>query len=149
MWELVCGEDMKKIAFIKSSFGVGGAERQFDLLIQELNRECFEVHVIQVSHRSDRPGKFAYPSSQVITYEMRHRLDIVCVLRIAQYVRRHRIDLIQSQLFMDNQIARAVGVLTRRPVITSVRGGPTLGWLRTRIEHGFQWMSMRVVVNSK
>jgi len=49
---------------------------------------------------------------------------------------------------MDNQIARVVGLVSRRTVITSVRGGPTLGWFRTRVEYGIQWLSARVVVNS-
>lgn len=138
----------KKIAFFMSNYGVGGAERQYGYLIDTINRELFDVHVIQISHRSSKPSSAMYPAATVKTFEMRHRLDVRVLFRAACYIRRNRIDLIQSQLFLDNQIARAVGSLSGRPVISSVRGGPTQGWLRTRVEHGFQWMSKRVVVNS-
>lgn len=138
----------RKIGFIVSSFDVGGAERQYDYLIRYLDRELFEVHVIQLSHRGSRPQPVVYPISKVVTFEMRHRVDIGMMFRIASYIRRQKIDLIQSQLFLDNQVARVVGFLSRRKTITSVRGGPTLGWARTRIEHGFQRFSNRVVANS-
>jgi glycosyltransferase involved in cell wall biosynthesis len=138
-----------KVALFQSNYSVGGAERQYGYLIDTINRERFDVHVVQISHRSSRPNATLHPTATIKTFEMRHKLDVLMLFRIASYIRRNRIDLIQSQLFMDNQIARAVGFLSRRPVISSVRGGPTLGWLRTRVEHGFQWMSKRVVVNSQ
>jgi glycosyltransferase involved in cell wall biosynthesis len=138
----------RKIAFFMSNYSVGGAERQYECLINTISREQFDVHVVQISHRSSRPTSTSYRAAKVKTFEMRNKHDIGMLFAIARYIRTNRIELIQSQLFMDNQIARAVGFLSGCPVITSVRGGPTLGRVRTRIEHGFQWMSKRVVVNS-
>lgn len=138
----------RKIGFFLSSFDIGGAERQFDYLINTLSRDLFDVHVIQISHRKSHPKSASYAGATVHTFEMKHRLDVGVLFRISRFIRQNRIELIQSQLFLDNQIARAVGFLSGRPVVTSVRGGPTLGGLRTWVEHGFQFLAKKVVVNS-
>ena len=139
----------KKIAFLVSSFDVGGAERQYDYLINTLSRDLFDVHIIQISSEKRKPGNGkTYQDAVMVTFDRKHRLDMGVLFKIARYIRQNRIELLQSQLFLDNQVARVVGFLSGRPVITSVRGGPTLGKLRTKIEHGFQFLAKRVVVNS-
>jgi len=138
----------RKVGFLVSSFDVGGAERQYDYLINTLSRDLFDVHVLQISHRKSKPKDKTYQDASVVAFEMKHRLDVGILFNIARYIRQNRIELIQSQLFLDNQIARAVGFLSGCPVVTSVRGGPTLGGLRTWVEHGFQFLAKKVVVNS-
>lgn len=138
----------KKIAFFMSSFGIGGAERQYWYLINNIDRELYDVHLILISHPKSQPKIKSYPAAHVRVFEMKCRFDLRIVFHIAAYIRENSIDLIQSQLFMDNQIARVVGLLSRRTVITSVRGGPILGWFRTRLEYGIQFITARVVVNS-
>lgn len=140
----------KKIGFLLSSFGIGGAERQYWYLINNLDRSQFEVFLIRISHKKNRPSSSSLPAGIVAaTFVMKHKLDLGVVFRIAQYVRKNRIDLLQSLLFLDNQIAKLVGLLAWKPVITSVRGGPHLGKFRTWIDHHFAWLSKRIIVNSR
>lgn len=140
----------KRIAFLLSSFGIGGAERQYWHLINQLDRSRFDVFVIRISHRKNRPGSAPPPEGIIVsTFEMKHKVDIGVAFRIARYVRKNGIDLVQSLLFLDNQIAKLVGLLAWKPVITSVRGGPHLGKVRTWLDHHFAFLSRRIVVNSQ
>lgn len=140
----------KRIGFLLSSFGIGGAERQYWHLINQLDRSRFDVFVIRISHRKNRPGSAPPPEGIVVsTFEMKHKVDVGVAFRIARYVRKNKIDLVQSLLFLDNQIAKLVGVLAWKPAITSVRGGPHLGKFRTWLDHHFAFLSRRIVVNSK
>lgn len=65
-------------------------------------------------------------------------------------MRLNKIDILQSLLFMDNQIARLAALLTGKPVVTSERGEirPLHGWLNTWFEFRMQPLSERIVVNS-
>jgi len=138
----------KKIGFCLSNFGIGGAERQYGYLMDHIDRSRYEVFFIQISHKKSRPKNLSHEGMTVATFEMSHKLDIGVAFRIARYVRENKIDLIQSLLFLDNQIARLVGFLTGKPVITSLRGGPHEGKFKTWIDHGFQFLSRCVTVNS-
>lgn len=140
--------DKKKIGFFLSSFGIGGAERQYWYLMNHIDRSQFEVFLIQISHKKNRPTHLSHEGVTVATFEMSHKLDIGVVFRIARYICQNKIDLVQSLLFLDNQIAKLVGLITGKPVITSMRGGPHLGKFRTWIDHGFQSLSKLIVVNS-
>ncbi|OGQ98721.1 MAG: hypothetical protein A2505_02050 [Deltaproteobacteria bacterium RIFOXYD12_FULL_55_16] len=139
-----------RIGFLLSSFGIGGAERQYWYLINHLDRSQFEVFVIQISHKKNRPSAAPPPPGVVVaTFAMKHKLDLGVVFRIARYVRKNRIDLVQALLFLDDQIAKLVGLFAWKPVITSVRGGPHLGKFRTWIDHHFAWLAKRIIVNSR
>jgi glycosyltransferase involved in cell wall biosynthesis len=72
------------------------------------------------------------------------------IWKVSWYVNRNGINVIQSLLFMDNQIARLAGLLSRRAVITSVRGEilPLLGRLKSWFEYRMQMLSKKVIVNS-
>ena len=137
-----------RIAFVLTNFGVGGAERQFWYLIDSIDRDLYDVHVLLISHTSRKPKIIENPTAHIRKYEMKWRFDIRIVFRLVKYIRANGIDLIQSQLFMDNQIARLVGLLCRRPVITSIRGEPNSRWFANRLEFGLQWLSAHFVVNS-
>ncbi len=138
----------RKIGFFICSFSIGGAERQLGYLINNLNRDLFDIHVIQISHWSSRPEGTVYPGAHVETFVMKSRLDIGVLFRISRYVRHNRIELIQSYLFLDNLIAVAVGFLSRRPVVTSVRGDLTMGKVRDCLETASRLLARKVVVNS-
>lgn len=139
----------KRIGLMLSSFGIGGAERQYWYLINQLDRSQFEVFVIQISHQKSRPATANFPDRTVVTtFEMKHKLDLGIAFRIARYVLKNKIELLQSLLFLDNQIAKLVGLLTWTPVITSVRGGPHNGKFVDWLEHHLAWLPKRIITNS-
>lgn len=142
-----------KVLFLLSNFRSGGAERQYFNLIHGIDKQAFEVHVGLVQYRNSRPSAELLESLKdvhVQLFERKHRADLSVISEIAAYVRQHEIDVIQSLLFMDNQIARFAGLICSRPVVTSIRGEPLplLGRAKTWIEYRMQALSKKVVVNS-
>jgi len=143
-----------KVIFLLSNFRPGGAERQYFNLIHGIDKQKFEVHVGLIQYRDSRPSPTLLASLsdvRVILFERRHALDLTVIWQISIYIDRNGIDIIQALLFMDNQIARLAGLLSRKPVITSVRGEilPLLGKLKSWFEYRLQVLSKKVVVNSK
>ncbi len=142
-----------KILFLLSNFRSGGAERQYFNLIHGIDRQAFEVHVGLVQYRNSRPSSELLESLKdtcVELFERKHRADLSVIRKISAYVRQHEIDIIQSLLFMDNQIARLVGLVSGKPAVTSIRGEPLplLGRSKAWIEYRMQALSKKVVVNS-
>jgi len=139
-----------KIAFCISNFSQGGAETQFWNLVRGLDRNRFDVHVIQIENKGRRAVIRRLDNTKLHTICARFQLDPVAVLAIRKYIKRNRIQILQSFLFMDNQFARVVGALCRIPVVTSVRGElrPILGTLKTFIEYRMRFLSDRIVTNS-
>jgi len=142
-----------KILYLLSNFRAGGAERQLFNLIHGIDKQFFEVHIGLIQYRDNRPSSEfleALADVHVCLFERKHSLDVSVIIDVARYARNHSIDLIQSLLFMDNQIARLAGLLSKRTVITSIRGEilPLLGKKKTWFEYRMQRLSSKIIVNS-
>ena len=142
-----------KILFLLSNFRAGGAERQYFNLIHGIDKNLFEIHVGLIKYRDSRPSQVLFESLgsvHVELFERKHKADLSIVTKIAKYARENDIDIIQSLLFMDNQIARLAGLISRKPVVTSIRGEilPLLGKSKFWFEHRMQILSKKIVVNS-
>lgn len=142
-----------KILFLLSNFCAGGAERQYFNLIRGINRQSFEVHVGLIAYHNSKPSQSLLESlsgTKVHLFERKHKADLSVITAIARYAKKNNIDIIQSLLFMDNQIARLAGLLSRRPAITSIRGEilPLLGRLKSWFEYRMQSLSRKIIVNS-
>ena len=142
-----------KILFLLSSFRAGGAERQVFNLIHGINKSHYEVHVGLIQYRDSRPTQVLLESLSgvyVKLFERKYKADLSIITEIAKYARENDIDIIQSLLFMDNQIARLVGLISRKPVVTSIRGEilPLLGKSKSWFEHRMQILSKKIIVNS-
>jgi glycosyltransferase involved in cell wall biosynthesis len=142
-----------KILFLLSNFRTGGAERQYFNLIHGIDKQRFEIHVGLILYRNNKPSPALLASLidvPVVLFERKHALDFSVIWKIYRYVDRNRMDIIQSLLFMDNQIGRLAGFLSGKLVITSIRGEilPLLGRVKTWFEYQMQLLSKKVVVNS-
>ena len=142
-----------KVLFLLSNFRAGGAETQYANLISNINRKEFEPVLGLIQYKNSIPSEdfiSRFGDVEVKIFERKHIIDFFVIFRICCFVYLRGINIIQSQLFMDNQIARFVGLLTRRPVITSVRGeiGALLSKNKMRFEFLAQFLSSRIVVNS-
>ncbi len=139
------------IALCISNFSQGGAETQFWNLVKGLDREQFDVHVIQIENKKRKPVIHQYPGTSIHIVKARFHMDPLTIRSICACIKQNKIELLQSILFMDNQFARVAGVMTGIPVITSVRGElrPIVGAKKTFIEIQMQRFSNCVVVNSK
>jgi glycosyltransferase involved in cell wall biosynthesis len=142
-----------KVLFLLSNFRAGGAERQYFNLIRGISKQSFEVHVGLIAYRNSKPSQSLLESlsgTKVQLFERKHKADLSVITAIAKYVRENNIDILQSLLFMDNQIARLAGLLSRKPVMTSIRGEilPLLGKLKSWFEYRMQVLSRKIIVNS-
>ena len=139
-----------KILFLLSNFKSGGAETQFWNLVNGLDRNKFEIHVIQIESKGRKAVIHKLENTTIKIVAARFQFDPLTIFEIVRYIKSHHIQLIQSLLFMDNQFARVAGKLAGIPVITSVRGElkPILGVIKTRLEIAMQRFSTRVIVNS-
>lgn len=142
-----------KILFLLSSYGAGGAERQYFNLIHGIDKHEFDVHIGLIRYRQNRPSPALLESLadvRVRMFDRNYRADISVVFDISRYARENKIDIIQSLLFMDNQIGRVAGLISGKSVITSIRGEPLplLGKWNTWLEFRMQRLSKKIVVNS-
>lgn len=140
--------------FLLSSFQAGGAERQYFNLIHGIDKAEFQVFVGMIQYRHNRPSQTLLESLtevEVQLFERRHRADISIVTEVARFARAHDVDIIQSLLFMDNQIARLAGLIGKKPVVTSIRGEilPLLGKYKCWLEYKMQGLSAKIIVNSR
>lgn len=142
-----------KILFLLSNFHSGGAETQYSNIIKNIDRNKFKPVLGLISYK-DTPGEpFLKEFGEVETVEFKRKgaINISVIFNVAKYVRSNNIDLVQSLLFMDNQIGRLAGLIARVPVITSVRGeiGPILGPYKFWFEKNIQFLSTKIIVNSE
>lgn len=142
-----------KILFLLSNFRAGGAERQYFNLIHGIDKRSFEVHVGLIAYGSSKPSPSLLQSlsdTKVHLFERKHKADFSVITAITRYVEENDINIIQSLLFMDNQIARLAGLLSRKPAITSIRGEilPLLGSFKSWFEYRMQALSKKIIVNS-
>lgn len=142
-----------KVLFLLSNFRAGGAERQYFNLIHGIDKAAFQVYLGLIQYRDNRPSQALLASLtdvKVQLFERKHRADISVVTKIARFVRENDVDIVQSLLFMDNQIARLAGLISKKPVVTSIRGEilPLLGKYKSWLEYKMQVLSAKIVVNS-
>jgi len=142
-----------KILFLLSNFKSGGAETQYGNLIKNIDRARFEPVVGLIHYQGNCPsGEFLerFGDVKTIDFVRKGALDVGVIASIASYCKRNDVEIIQSLLFMDNQIAKFAGLLSGVPAITSVRGeiGPLLGKRKTWFEFKTQFLSKKIVVNS-
>ena len=146
---------MKKLSilFLLSSFQTGGAETQYGNLIRNINRNRFTPILGLIHYKNNVPSKEfldRFGDVELHHFVRKCKFDFSVILSIALFAKKNNIDLIQSLLFMDNQLARFAGLISRIAVVTSIRGeiGVLLGPLKNWFEYRAQILSKRIVVNS-
>ena len=147
---------MSKISvlFLLSSFQTGGAETQYGNLIRNIDRNRITPILGLVHYKNNVPTDqylARFGGVEEKHFVRKSKFDFSVIFSVAAYAKKNNIDLIQSQLFMDNQIARFAGLLSGIRVITSVRGeiGPLIGPRKMWFERKAQILSERIIVNSE
>jgi glycosyltransferase involved in cell wall biosynthesis len=133
---------------------IGGSERQAVLLGQELDRTRFDVHLGCCARTADNIEAGLTAQGVPITqYSIRNLYGVETLrqrVRLAQYLRRERIDVVHSYNFYSNAFAIPAARLARVPVIiASIRdnGECWTPWQR-RLERLVCRLAHRVVVNA-
>lgn len=103
---------------VVSSLGHGGAERQVVQLANHLDRERFEVTVCSLSAKNPLADGLDDPRSLVVV-EKTWRFDYGVVSRLANELRRRRIDVVHAFLFDADIASRMAGRKAKTPVVIS------------------------------
>ena len=146
---------MKKrlILFLLSNFRAGGAETQYANLVRNIDRERFKPILGIIEYKDNvATDEFLlrFGDVSIVKFRRHHVLDVTVFFKIRKYISKNKIDVVQTQIFMDNQIGRLASIGGNVPVVTSVRGeyGAFAGPLKTWFEFKAQFLSTKVVVNS-
>lgn len=144
--------DPIKVLFLLSNFKPGGAETQYINLINGIDKKKFKVFGYFICHGENVPSEKFIEQFHCPTHicTRRNAFDFTPIIQISNFAIKNSIDIIQSLLFLDNQIARFAGLLSKKTVITSVRGeiGPILGNRKAYFEYKMQLLSNKTIVNS-
>ncbi len=102
---------MKKINVLQlvDSFGIGGAEKKLKELIEHMDSSRFNTTICNVGHGDKILDYFKDMGNPVIPIYRKHRLDPSPVWRLAQLIRRNRIDVIMTTLFYADFLGALVG----------------------------------------
>ncbi len=145
--------NLKKILFLLSNFRSGGAETQYANLVRYIDRELFEpvLGIIEYKQNIASDAFLArFGDVRLIKFRRCHVLDAALIFRVRKFILDNKIDYVQTQIFMDNQVGRLAVIGSRVPVITSIRGeyGAINGYFKTLFEFKAQFLSKNIVVNS-
>lgn len=116
----------QRILQLCASLSVGGAERLILGLAQHLNRERFDVHVCGLSVLRGNALQPAFEQIGVPVYvpSSERFYDVNTIRAVAKYVRAHNIDVIHTHLTHSDVVGRIVGMITRRPVVSTMHNEP-------------------------
>lgn len=101
------------VCMVTSSLEFGGAERQVVEMVRSFDRNRIEPHVCSLSKKIPL-AKFLPGEGDCLTIvEKRWRFDISTVFRVAQLLRRRKIDVVHAFLFDAEIVTRLAACLTK------------------------------------
>ncbi len=119
-----------RIAYVLTSLGMGGAERQVLALARRMSERGHAIALLVLRPRLAEE----WPTDLDVVHLEMHKNPVSVMKALAQsrrYLREFRPDLVHSHSFHANMIARILGVLVRGPVVLStVHNVYEGGWAR-------------------
>lgn len=112
----------KRIALLIDSLGLGGAERLLTIYLQHFDTSRFEPRVCALQTRNDNPiaadiQRLGIPVDQV---PVPHLRDLGAIPRLRSYLRRHKIDLLHTQLEFSDTLGSIAAKLAGIPTVTTL-----------------------------
>jgi glycosyltransferase involved in cell wall biosynthesis len=140
-----------RLGLVIGQLGVGGAERQLYELVSRIDRTRFQCVVYCLSERTAPFGPMIQDAGAPVRVLRRGgHFDASRILRLALAMRRDRIDIAHSFLFLANAYAWAASRLARVPhLVTSARNCKDVGTTRRRINRRAFRASDIVVCNGE
>jgi glycosyltransferase involved in cell wall biosynthesis len=110
----------KKTVLVKvvSNLEFGGAQRQIVELVNGLDRDVYDVHLVSLSDYVPLGESLRDPNCLTII-EKRHKYDFTVVFKLAKLLKALRADIVQGYLFDAEIAALLAGWLARTKLIVS------------------------------
>ena len=103
-----------------NGFGIGGAEKHLLAALRRFDRGRFRIFVCSVGQGGPLQSEFEATDVPVAVFVKRGRFDLTLVDRVARFIRRERIQVLQTALFYADVIGVAATRLCSGPAVISV-----------------------------
>lgn len=102
-----------KIIFAMQDFGVGGSESAVINQANILHERGFEVRILTVSKypKDDLIGNLKIPPSGIVRFYASSIFDVAQIIKIANFLRGYKPDIVVSNLFFTNSLLKFVKLL--------------------------------------
>lgn len=146
----VLGARRWRVLLLTQDFDVWGAQRQIVALARTLDPSRYEVRLGTLDSRGELGRELELAGIPVESFERRWRWDLSPITRLRDYLRREKIDILHSFLFLPNFYARWAGRLAGTPaIISSLRGTGIEGWPRYALDVATCLLCHRMIANSE
>jgi glycosyltransferase involved in cell wall biosynthesis len=111
----------RRVLYVTSSLGFGGAERQLYLLLKHLDRTAFVPTVVALSRGGALAGPIRSLGVEVIELPRRHAADVSRLAALYRLIRRTAPDVVQTFLLPDTVYGFLAARAARVPVLIASR----------------------------
>jgi glycosyltransferase involved in cell wall biosynthesis len=115
-----------RIAHFVGSLHVGGAERQVVSLLNSLNPEKFDKHLILLNHKNQGFENQLSSDIKLFSLGYRRRNFILTYLKLISYLKFNKIIILHSHMYHANVPAAIAGRFARIPVILTTEHGKNM-----------------------
>ena len=119
------------IAHLIGSLGRGGAEQQVVSLINNLDEDRFNKHVVVLWDKADGFKNDLKKNIQYYSVQYRRRTMPLGLFKLIKYFRKNKINILHSHMYDPNKIASITGNLAKVPCIVTSEHGKNL-WKKKR-----------------
>lgn len=135
-------------------FAIGGTERQFVTLAENLDPRRFDLHLACLRRWGpylDRAERLGVPIAEYPVKSLYLPESFAHRVRFGRYLRRHRIEIVHTYSFYPNVFALAAARLAGVPVVfASIRDvGAYLTESQKRVQRLVCWMADSVIANAE
>jgi len=127
----------------------GGAERQFIVLLRNLDRNKFRPHVACLNKGGQFQSEVEEMGLKVDYVERLWRWDISPIFKLYRLIRRYNINIVHSYLFLPTFYSAIAAKLSGVSIVnSSFRKSSSIGKVRDKIDKLIARISSIVIVNS-
>jgi glycosyltransferase involved in cell wall biosynthesis len=128
-----------------------GAEKQMVLLARGLPRDRFQVEVAALTRLGPLEAELQAAGVPITAIRKRHKADPFALLRLVQFLRSRRFDVVQTWLFAANTYGRLAARMANVPIVIATEMAADLWKTRTHlaIDRRLARITDRVVGNSQ
>jgi glycosyltransferase involved in cell wall biosynthesis len=139
--------DKKTVIFVIDGLGVGGAERLMIPILACLDRESFEARVCVLQSKEGNPlaADIQALGVSVDSLDVKHLRDFTAILKLRKYLKKHKADIVHTQLefanILGNISARSMGL----PGISTIHVLPVPeAGFKARLHQWAEWTALRL-----
>ena len=139
-----------RIAFLSTSMGMGGADKQILQISEELQKRGHEIVIISLTELGNMGYMAIEKGIEVKCFNNNgKKTNFISFIKIFRYLKKWNPDLLTTFMYHANVSGKVIGKLIGVPVITSIRNEKFGGKLREKIEAGTNFLAKTSTTNSR